>query len=693
MTHKRIFIIRPFQQREGVDFDAVEQRLLRPAIERVTSAELEGGTTLRIVEQGNIREDMFRELVTADLVIADLSIHNANVFYELGIRHGLCARATVMIRANLSAWPFDLQTDRYFVYDPTRPEDAIDTLVETLNATLDSGRIDSPVYEVLPNLRPPNRAALLVVPHEFGESVNEARVTERRGKLRLLAYEAKMSGASWASEGIRAVGRAQFLLNFWTGAAESFEWLRDIRSDDVEANQRLATIYQRLSRNGPNAEQYRASSTASIDRVIRAAEPTPNDIAEAYALRARNFKAAWLDRLDGKDVAGAQRESVLSADFEQALDSYSRGFHHDLNHFYSGINALSLLRIRVDLASAQPDLWASRFATDDEARHTRQQAEARFSHLTGAVTLAIESSRLALARQRIGDDNEKAVWTEVSTADLAFLTGTRPSTVAQQYRAALTHAPGFARTTVLTQTRIFQQLGLRSEFVTSTMEVLEQWPDASSTIAVKATKPGRVLLFTGHMVDTETRTAPVDGSPGKPTRFPRTPGAEQEARRLIREAVLRERSVEEGTMTGIAGGACGGDILFHEVCAELHIPTKLFLALPPDLFVRESVQHGGADWVERFGRLTARLQPPVLATTPQLPTWLKTDGRYNIWKRNNLWMLFNALALDAERLTLIALWDNGPADGEGGTRDLFELVEARGHKVVRLEAERLKAFA
>lgn len=693
MAPKRIFIIRPFKEREGVDFDAVEQRLLRPAIELVTSAELEGGTTLRIVEQGNIREDMFRELVTADLVIADLSIHNANVFYELGIRHGLCAKATVMIRANLSVWPFDLQTDRYFVYDPTRPEDAIHALVDTLNATLDSGRIDSPVYEVLPNLRPPDRAALLVVPHEFGESVNEARVTGRRGKLRLLAYEAKTSGASWASEGIRAVGRAQFLLSFWKGAAESFEWLRDIRSDDVEANQRLATIYQRLSKDEPNAEEYRAFSTAGIDRVIRATEPTPNEIAEAYALRARNFKAAWLDRLNGKDVDGAQRESVLSADFDQALDSYSRGFHHDLNHFYSGINALSLLRIRVDLASARPDLWASRFATDDEARHTRQEMETRFAHLAGAVTLAIESSRLVLARQRVNDDNEKALWTEVSAADLAFLTGTRPSAVAQHYRAALTNAPEFARTTVLTQTRIFQQLGLRSEFVKSTMAVVEQWPCASSTVALRATKPGRVLLFTGHMVDTETRTAPVDGFPGRPMRFPRTPGAEQEARRLIREAIVRERNLEEGTMIGVAGGACGGDILFHEVCGELQIPTKLFLALPPDLFVRESVQHGGPNWVERFSRLTARLQPPVLATTVQLPTWLRTRRRYNIWRRNNLWMLFNALALDAQRLTLIALWDNGPADSEGGTSDLFKLVDARGHKAVRLEAERLKTFA
>jgi hypothetical protein len=53
-----------------------------------------GGTTAEINRAGNIREDMFRLLVVADLVIADVSIHNANVFYELGIRPRAAAAAT-----------------------------------------------------------------------------------------------------------------------------------------------------------------------------------------------------------------------------------------------------------------------------------------------------------------------------------------------------------------------------------------------------------------------------------------------------------------------------------------------------------------------------------------------------------------------------------------------------------------------
>jgi tetratricopeptide (TPR) repeat protein len=60
-----------------VNFDAVQEQLIVPALERVG---VDGRTTLDILRAGNIRVDMFQRLLTADLVVADLSIDNANVF-------------------------------------------------------------------------------------------------------------------------------------------------------------------------------------------------------------------------------------------------------------------------------------------------------------------------------------------------------------------------------------------------------------------------------------------------------------------------------------------------------------------------------------------------------------------------------------------------------------------------------------
>ena len=241
----RVFIVRPFNVKEGINFETVEELLIQPALK---AAGLEGATTANIAQAGNIREDMFRLLVTADLVIADVSIHNANVFYELGVRHGLRPRGTLLIRAAVDDYPFDLQTDRFLLYDPAKPEASVAKLTAAITATLGTVRTasgtDSPVYKMLPSLPEPSPTALRVVPQDFREAVDYAAAKKEYGDLRLLAHEA--AWFEWASEGLRTVGRAQFGLGAWPGARETFESLRKLLPKDVEANQRLGTIYQKL---------------------------------------------------------------------------------------------------------------------------------------------------------------------------------------------------------------------------------------------------------------------------------------------------------------------------------------------------------------------------------------------------------------------------------------------------------------
>ena len=67
-------------------------------------------------------------------------------------------------------------------------------------------------------------------------------------------------------------------------------------------------------------------------------------------------------------------------------------------------------------------------------------------------------------------------------------------------------------------------------------------------------------------------------------------------RELLRQAIAAEQALCSGKIVGVAGGACGGDTLFHEVCAELGIPTRMHLALPRERYCVTSVQHGGPDW-------------------------------------------------------------------------------------------------
>ena len=143
------FIVRPFGTKQGINFERVEQELLAPALKELNFS---GKTTQVFTEQGNIRTDMFEQLLIADLVIADVSIHNTNAFYELGIRHAFRDRHTFLIKSEGDEIPFDLKTDRYFHYNAQNPADALKALIKALRKTFDSTQQDSPVFQLLPTL-------------------------------------------------------------------------------------------------------------------------------------------------------------------------------------------------------------------------------------------------------------------------------------------------------------------------------------------------------------------------------------------------------------------------------------------------------------------------------------------------------------------------------------------------------------
>jgi hypothetical protein len=687
MQVTRAFIVRPFGTQADIDFNRVEKDLIAPALD---AADIEGRTTGDITAQGNIREDMFRRLVLSDLVIADISIYNANVWYELGIRHGLQDRHTLLIRAigSKDKYPFDLQTDRYFLYDPADPASALAGFVEALKSTLASTGKDSPVFKLLPRLKPHDRSALMVVPFDFQEEVGRAQRAGRAGDLRLLAEEAR--GFEWGSGGLRIVGDAQFGIKALAGARETFERLRDIDPAAFHANYRLGTIYQKLAESADGAEaklDYITRSEQAIARAIDRTEP-PNDHdespgesaerrfhrAEGFALLGSNAKTRWIE--DWLNVTpDARRASALrSSNLAIAIQHYLAGFAQDLDSFYPGINALALLTIQLNLARAHPDIWAESFDDAEAAATDLKSCERRAARIAATLQLAVGND------DKVARHGEKPdFWKEASRADLLFLTADKPPQVGTGYRKALASATPFQIDSVRRTILLFRDLDVLPANVEAALKEMRQPAPTPN----KPSTPARVILFTGHMLDAPGRSKDK-------ARFPATPEAEAEARRMIEEAVKKEINEDGGVSFGIAGGACGSDILFHEVCNSLNIPTRLFLALPQDMFQAESVNRGGPDWVKRYHALCQRLPPRELAESEDLPRWLTDRKNYDVWQRNNQWMMFNALAERARNLTLMALYnpDRDP-DGPGGTGHLVTLASGWGFKTVELDARRL----
>src|SRR6185503_437412 len=558
----RAFIIRPFGTKNDINFDDVEQKLINPALNRL---QITGRTTMEIRRQGNIRLDMFQRLLTADLVIAEISIHNANVYYELGVRHALRGKHTFMIRARgagikTDEVPFDIKTDRYLTYDGVNPAASVDDLVEGLRQTINSEAADSPVFQMLPDLDEQDRARFLPIPRDYREEVERAMEKKELGDLELLAAEAR--GFEWEIEGLRLVGRAQFNLKAFEGARATWEAVRKQDPFDEEGNMLLGTIYQRLGDlTSSDQALRRVLSRSGLDKASRA---------EVRSLLGRNAKSQWTDEWrQAAALPERQRRALMSPHLDESLDAYEAAFKEDLNHFYSALNTLAMLTIQTKLAELMPDVWAGRFDDDDTAERELKSRHTHIQKLSASADLSLKATAERLKREERTD-----VWAEISDADLCFLTSNRPAKVANAYRSALVDAPAFASDAVRRQLSLYQDLDLLKENVAGVLSVLEPPPVVDQVAAA----PQRVLLFTGHMIDAPGRAEP---------RFP--PEKVEVAKQKIAEAVEAEKQAAGGIAYGIAGCASGGDILFHQVCEAMGIPTRIFLALPRELYIRESV--------------------------------------------------------------------------------------------------------
>jgi hypothetical protein len=355
---------------------------------------------------------------------------------------------------------------------------------------------------------------------------------------------------------------------------------------------------------------------------------------------------------------------------------YDQAFMADQNHWYPGINALALTVITLQLAERAPGAWSARFEDEDEGARERRGLDRKRAELDAALrrSLAADAFRAELR----GDDYD--VYADLTRAELRLLTTPeKPEFVAAKYaearaRAAQEQEGDFPTESAARQIRMYRRLGLFADAVQASLDALGAAPEEPA-----APPRRRIVVFSGHRID----------APGRPEpRFP--PASEAVAAEMIRAAVADEKArAEDRPIEGLSGGASGGDILFHEACAELGIPTSLLLALPRDQFAVESVQDAGPDWMERYRTLCEALAVKVLADSTELPRWLAARDGYSVWERNNRWLLHNALSRSDTDITLIVLWDGKGGDGPGGTHDMVRLAESRGVRIVRLDATKL----
>jgi len=319
-----------------INFDAIYEKVIRPAIEAA------GLRAIRADEEkvgGIIHKPMFERLILCEYAVADLTTANANVYYELGVRHAMRPWSTVLIFADGVRLPFDLGPVRGMPYhldqvgNPAASGSDSDQLAQQLRAARREVP-DSPLFQLLDDLPRPDVSHLKT--DVFREQVEYS--TALRERL-----------AAARRQGVQAVReiRAELgdLRNYESGVL--VDLLLTFR--DLKAWGDMVTLVEQmpdaLARSTLVREQYglalnRDDQSEKAEEVLVKLIAERGPSSETYGILGRVYK----DRYEAARRAGNQ--NLARGLLKKAIDAYVNGFESDWRDAYPGINAVQLMELR-----------------------------------------------------------------------------------------------------------------------------------------------------------------------------------------------------------------------------------------------------------------------------------------------------------------------------------------------------------
>lgn len=104
-----VFVIMPFSERWS---SRVYQKMIRPAVSDAGLKCIRGDS---IVRTGDLTANILRALFAVGVTVADVSVPNPNVYYEIGLCHAL-GRESILIKQSGVDLPADLGGAHYYDY-------------------------------------------------------------------------------------------------------------------------------------------------------------------------------------------------------------------------------------------------------------------------------------------------------------------------------------------------------------------------------------------------------------------------------------------------------------------------------------------------------------------------------------------------------------------------------------------------
>jgi tetratricopeptide (TPR) repeat protein len=338
------FVLMPFGKKptaDGsvIDFDQVYSDLIAPAIQL---AELEPLRADQETAGGIIHKPMFERLILCPFAVADLTTANANVYYELGVRHAFRPWSTVQIIADGSRLPFDVEMLRTISYkltangtpDPAGVEATKNTITKFLQQAR-QGAMDSPVFQLLDGLPVPSlehlKTDVFREQVEYSEQIKDKLAVARKtGATAVQAVASDLGDISQLDSGIAV----DLLLSY--RAASAWEDMITLVQEKISrplagtvlAREQLGFALNRLQRRD------------EAEAVLLSLIEERGSSSETCGLLGRVYKDQW------EDAVKAGKQLLAAGYLEKAIDMYLRGFEADWRDAYPGVNAVTLMELQ-----------------------------------------------------------------------------------------------------------------------------------------------------------------------------------------------------------------------------------------------------------------------------------------------------------------------------------------------------------
>jgi hypothetical protein len=335
------FMVMPYRTRDTnlpppaparVNCDALWEKALRPAIEGLGYEAVRADQDLGAL----IIQGMLERLYFSDLVIADMTLPNGNVYYEVGIRHAAKEAGCVLIGADWSRALFDVDQMRQVRYPLPEGEINDDTAIAIRDAITNAipkrASERSPMFESLegfPDVKPDSFATnkrFLDDLVKFQAEARAVRLASEGRRERALALRQKYASTHPMSPSVGL--EVLYVLRDCASWDDTLDYIRFLREPLASLPVVREQEFLALSKLGHQLE-----AIAGLELLIASAGET----SERLGLIGGRYKKLFADAKDD-----LKREMYL----DRAIDFYERAMNRDLNDYFPSSNLPRLYRER-----------------------------------------------------------------------------------------------------------------------------------------------------------------------------------------------------------------------------------------------------------------------------------------------------------------------------------------------------------